>query len=35
MLVGIELIHMISTGQLNCLDGQTMSAAQQCDSLAV
>ena len=32
--VGIEIMHMIKKGQLDCPDGQTASAAQQFYSLA-
>jgi len=31
---GIETVHMIKKGQMNCPDGQTMSAANQFYSLA-
>ena len=35
IIAGIETMHMIRKGQLNCPAGQTMSAAQQFYSLAV
>lgn len=34
LIAGIETIHMIHKGQLDCPDGQTMSAADQFYSLA-
>jgi transposase-like protein len=33
-IAGIETMHMIKKGQMNCPDGQTMSAANQFYSLA-
>ena len=35
LIVGIETMHMIKKGQMNCPAGQTMSAAQQFYSFAV
>ena len=35
IIAGVETMHMIRKGQLNCPAGQTMSAAQQFYSLAV
>jgi transposase-like protein len=35
IIVGIETMHMIRKGQMDCPGGQTMSAAQQFYSLAV
>lgn len=35
IIAGIETMHMIRKGQLDCPDSQTMSAAQQFYSLAV
>ena len=34
IIAGIETMHMIKKGQMNCPDGQTMSAANQFYSLA-
>ena len=34
IISGIETMHMIKKGQMNCPDGQTMSAANQFYSLA-
>ena len=34
LIAGIETMHMIKKGQMNCTDGQTMSAADQFYSLA-
>ena len=34
IIAGIETMHMIKMGQMNCPDGQTMSAANQFYSLA-
>jgi putative transposase len=35
IIVGIETMHMIKKGQMNCPEGSTLSAAQQFYSLAV
>jgi putative transposase len=35
IIAGIETMHMIKKGQMNCPNGQTMSAADQFYSLAV
>ncbi len=35
LIVGIETMHMIKKGQMNCPEGSTMSAADQFYSLAV
>jgi putative transposase len=35
LIGGIETMHMIRKGQMNCAEGSTMSAAQQFYSLAV
>jgi len=35
LIPGIETMHMIRKGQLDCLEGSTMSAARQFYSLAV
>ena len=34
IIAGIETMHMIRKGQMDCPEGQTMSAAQQFYSLA-
>jgi hypothetical protein len=34
IIVGIETMHMIHKGQLDCPGGQTMSVANQCYGLA-
>ncbi|GEM_PF-1408411 len=35
IIAGIETMHMIKKGQMNCPEGSTLSAAQQFYSLAV
>ena len=35
IIAGIETMHMIRKGQMDCPGGQTMSAAQQFYSMAV